>query len=563
MVEVVTSKFKARGLLTEYRGFGRVVLCCALSAGIVGARAFAQNAPTGYSLTVTVTNSVTGEPVARALVELHSFNVQNSSGEPGPGAASSLTDNNGLFRLDGLVAADWQILIRRPDFENWHADNVAMGPDAPAPDLRVALRPLTVITGRVTDSDGDPVEGVQVQALRAQEMNSAGQQELIAAVKTDDRGRYRLAGLSGGPFYVRVTNRIEPQRQAASSELHRDQAESFLPLYYPGTEDAASASAIPESPDQEFEADFVLHMQRAFTVRGTAAGYAQDRPTKIELLHGEDDVADGRASFNAATGRFEIRDVVAGAYLLRFTQALGTRRAMAEAPLEVTSADVNGLVARFMAGVDIECHIQAGSANGLVDDDAGEPLADAPPLMARIELEPEYSPAGSTRLSAVPVSDGEMRIPDVLAGKYRVIVHPFYGYAASVESGGTDLLQNPELTVLPGAAAPPIEITIAYDGGSVSGKVLAGNQPATANVMLVPKAGSAEAPEPVVATDGQFSFHQVPPGSYVAYAWTGQPGAELSGPPAFERAGIEGVPLEVERNAQENIELTVSGGQAQ
>src|SRR5690349_13288718 len=60
---------------------------------------------TKYSLSGTVVNAITGEPIRRALVQIQ-------AGQ----AHASLTDDNGHFDFHGLFGGETSVAVRKPGF---------------------------------------------------------------------------------------------------------------------------------------------------------------------------------------------------------------------------------------------------------------------------------------------------------------------------------------------------------------------------------------------------------------------------------------------------------------
>ena len=111
----------------------------------------------------TVTNALTGEPLLRAHVSLQGM---------GGGARqnlSALTDAEGKFSLS-VPAGSYAATAERVGFANT-ADRpgrmgiqvVVRGGDQKN-EVKLKLNPAGAITGRITDADGEPVEGVFVSA---------------------------------------------------------------------------------------------------------------------------------------------------------------------------------------------------------------------------------------------------------------------------------------------------------------------------------------------------------------------------------------------------------------
>jgi len=121
-------------------------------------------------------------------------------------------------------------------------------------------------------------------------------------------------------------------------------------------------------------------------------------------------------------------------------------------------------------------------------------------------------------------------IPNVRPGHYRLRVESGVGFAASVLSGGTDLLRQP-LVVGLGGADSPIEVTLRDDGAEVTGTVEDAtktdrrpdqSQDFTTqyHVYFVPVRESAgQFRQMVGGPDGSFTQEQLPPGAYRVLAF--------------------------------------------
>ena len=143
--------------------------------------------------------------------------VVNENGQPLAGAAvfvrtlnaginrSTSTDLDGNFRVNGLETGIYTVVANSPAYTSVPAD-----PDAPnyyrlGDSARVELVRGGAITGTVTNAIGEPVIAVRVRAIlvrdaKGQVARSPGFMEQ----PTDDRGIYRIYGLSAGRYRVSV-----------------------------------------------------------------------------------------------------------------------------------------------------------------------------------------------------------------------------------------------------------------------------------------------------------------------------------------------------------------------
>jgi hypothetical protein len=175
----------------------------------------------------------TGEP-------LRGVRVEGGSGQ----VADQFTDANGQFAFTGLAPGRYLLTASRSGYVGMRLGQRA--------DVRADLgRPLTladgqiltgvefalpkagVVTGRVVDDRGRPVEGAHASLLRWRW--SQGRQLLEDAVasrdQTDDRGEFRLFGVAPGSYVLA----IEAANPAAAGRIA---------LFYPGVPAAADAQLL-------------------------------------------------------------------------------------------------------------------------------------------------------------------------------------------------------------------------------------------------------------------------------------------------------------------------------
>jgi len=177
-----------------------------------------QQKPTQPSGVITgvVVDGSSGEPVADAVVFLASTAAGGGGSQP-----RQVTDEKGRFAFIHL-AGDRSYTISatgigyldggygRDAMPTDPLRPIALKPDEWVPDIRVSIWKPGAISGAVRDESGEPVVGVVVRAL--QRVRIQGRDDVVAGAltRTDDRGTYRIAGLSPGRYLVQV-----PSVQAA------------------------------------------------------------------------------------------------------------------------------------------------------------------------------------------------------------------------------------------------------------------------------------------------------------------------------------------------------------
>src|SRR5207342_2324564 len=102
---------------------------------------------------------------------------------------------------------------------------VAAGPPV---NIQVALPRGGVITGTIRDQLGDPAADVQVLIARAERLSTPGQMYIENIVSTDDRGVYRVYGLTPDDYIVAALpgrfmggEMFAPSRDEVDAKLRR------------------------------------------------------------------------------------------------------------------------------------------------------------------------------------------------------------------------------------------------------------------------------------------------------------------------------------------------------
>jgi hypothetical protein len=175
----------------------------------------------------TVTDALSGAPVAGVRVVIDWW--QQSS-------AIAFSDVAGHFQLEGLHAGEHTLMTVREGYLRAYRP-VVLTAGQHAGDVRLPLTPQAVIAGSVEDEDGFPVRYVSVVALTR---DPAGEVVASRIGSTDDLGKFRVAGLSSGSYYLHV----EPG--AAKNWDAR-----YTGSFYPAASEFQGAEAIDASAGQE------------------------------------------------------------------------------------------------------------------------------------------------------------------------------------------------------------------------------------------------------------------------------------------------------------------------
>lgn len=528
--------------------------------------AAARGADGDLSLGGVVVNSRTGEPVNRALVQIVRYQTAVSPAQDGrpraprsPLTSMTFTDASGRFRFDALAAGNCLVSVQKPQFVAEDRGQNLVELTASRDDLTLKITPLGVITGKVTDQNGEPKRGVNVVALSTQIVDGLRQTQTDRNVTTDDRGIYRMWNVSPGKYVIKAAGWSGGTfLYAGDSQPQFFADESFKPVYFGGGKSLDSAAAIRIEPGTEATADVAIQLEPAFKIRGSLANFVPRRTVKFELLSGDEDVSAGRAGVNGDTGRFEVQFVADGSYIVRATQG----QTSGELPVTVSGADVSGVTVSLAGSVEVKGRV---TVTNLPPDtpSAGRPARRPNRQFCMLSLYPGRGRAGRA-YSSRPGAGEEIAISDVMPGVYRVAAQCFGAYVQSMFSGNQDLLTNPLLTVPPEGTPPPIEVIAKLGGGAIHGTVSfsSPSKRPVVRVLLAPQFQGSTGPvltQAFAPEDGsgaaQFNAASLAPGIYAVYAFLDQADIEYRNP-QFLRSLSGGVGVQVDDGGDKEIQIT-------
>jgi len=484
--------------------------------------------PKTYKLEGTVINSVTGEPVRRALVEIT------------PSWPPVLTGADGKFVFENLPDEEWSIEVTKPGFfakgaENTNTFQVKPG-DSP---VTFQMLPEAVLTGRVEDRNGEPVERALVRVMAVNFNMGHAEHRQIGQATTDEDGNFRIANLNVRRCWVMV----QPNQVSARTSANDVQGikEGFPAIvYYPAAGDLASATPIQLLPGREAEARFLLPTEAIFQISGTVTGAPLGRYIEVSLLTPSGDNLVLPRRFNQQTGAFEIRMVPAGTYLLESNMRDPEGHFLtAEVPLTVQSnvTDVN-LVLVDAKSISVTVHSDfSGPATGPMTPSRESDMARNSRIAFR-SLDPVHQDRGTQYYTTDNVH--------LAPGKYALdkVTGEGFFYLQSARCGSTDLLREP-LVVPREGDVPPIELMLRDDGGAITGTVHGIKSPAI--VVAIPEKGSMQAPRQAFlpAAGTQFNFTNMAPGDYRLFVFNTTAQFEYTNPQVLADYSSKGVHVTV------------------
>ena len=319
-------------------------------------------APTGTArIRGRVVAADTGNPIARARVSMYASDASVDR--------AITTDADGGYEATNLPAGRYRIGVSRlgfvtlqfgqtRPFESGRQLTLADGQSLDRIDF--ALPRGGVITGRITDHNGEPLPGIQVHPLRYS-YGPSGTRQLGAAPSgartfsgfvTDDLGQFRIYGLMPGSYIVATG----PQPGMVAGPEY----EGLGPTYYPGTANAGEAQVVTVGVAQEVHAHFALVPSRLARVSGVVFD-SRGRPVasrSLNLSIQTDSVMSSRsAGTTRKDGTFDIPSIPPGDYSIDVTPysartgLVGPEEfEFASVPISVVGQDISGLTITTHAG---------------------------------------------------------------------------------------------------------------------------------------------------------------------------------------------------------------------
>ncbi len=514
-----------------------------------------------------VTAGDSGRPIRRARVTLE--------GDRGAPVALTATDDQGRFTLGGLSAGAYTLRVTRSGFlevvygQRKPGSGRAGTPIQIAEGQRIDKVTLVmprggVLSGVVTDDAGDPAMGVPVRALRSVLRDGARewQPSATATATSDDRGQFRIFGLVPGDYIVCAAPRDELVQSALQAEALRRRAdemaaasagrggqspetkamlermaavvrpepprEAYIPVCAPSATDLAGAEPVSlDAGEERAGVGLQLQLLPIARVSGTVRWSGGRLPvgntasdTSVSLTTPQ--AIPGMTWYGMhvpANGQFSIPNVPPGTYTLTARALAGQTALWASLDLTVLGQPIADLAIEMQPGMSISGRVVADGA--------------APVDITKMRLTPLIAGDFAGEIAPVVVSpdaDGRFTLEGVVPGRYRIGAYPGSPGATNLRSSvfnGQDTLDFP-IEVKGGESISGGVITLVPRMAEVRGELVhESSRPATGYTVIVfttdqgywtPLSRRIQGVRP--ATDGRFSFRNLPPGDYRLVAVT-------------------------------------------
>jgi protocatechuate 3,4-dioxygenase beta subunit len=518
-----------------------------------------------------VINALTGEPVRKA--EIHLDFANRKPGSTGPEGYGGIADASGQFRFEGVQQGEYTLRAERPGFlyssygakaPNQAGTNLILAPGQQITDLSIRLFPQAVISGRVVDDDGDPVQSM-VQIFAVTWKHGKQHLEPRGGQNTNDLGEYRLSNLNPGKYYLCAQSDFGGHPNELPAIPGKADVR-VVRTFFPDAPSIDGAAPVQVQIGQSLTGiDIRLRTTATYHVRGRIGGSLQQ--ASPQSMHVAISPANSGFTFSiggsnvAKNGTFDLGGVAPGSYVLNVYGAVGLMRTIGRTPVEVTGSDVNGVLINVIA---------SGTLRGRVDVEGGSSGGPASASGLDVYLQPVDDQMFGWGISNTK-PDGTFQFENVSPSKYdlRVVNPPDGTYLKSVRLGQQEMFGK-ELDFTQGVAGE-LQITLAYGIAEVSGTVQMPQQdassgssspkPATAaSIVLVPEelrpdGSGIEYGNTTQA--GTFTMKNVPPGRYRAYAMEAVKRDQMDNPDFLKQLESKGVEVDLKPNDKQPLQLTL------
>jgi hypothetical protein len=557
-----------------------------------GARCWAQSpSDDSGSLHGIVINSVTREPIARALVsspDNRFATLTNSEGQfefslptadPPPEGASDSGPVPG--RLRPSSNRPYSLVARKPGFL---ADPNNQGnklQNRTSKELTLALTPEALIVGTVTLSTAETPDPITLQIFRRDVQDGRAHWAQTGSAQSTSDGQFRFANLPAGTYKL-LTNELLDRDPLTSDPLAADARGplfGYPPVYYQNAPDFASAGTIPVAAGQTQTVSLSLARQPYYRVKV---------PVIMPMSEGQESgvnvsvYANGHKGPGFSLGYNNVHHAIegmlpSGTYTIE-ASTFGNNGLTGIHTIAVKGAPIDGPAIALTGHSLIPVYVKEEFTS---DDHTGaatfavngrSPATNGPRRYLNVTLESADDFGVKQNVSLrepTGPQDDALVIEGASVGSYWVRVRSSRGYAASIRSGNLDLQHRP-LIVGAGGGAAPIEITLRDDTVEISGTVEGIAQPAQgpggasaaagpsrAHVYCVPLADSSgQFAESWVHPDGTFDAQGLAPGAYRVLAFDGDPREfEYRNPEAMQPYESKGSVVRLAGGQKERVQL--------
>ncbi len=509
--------------------------------------AFAQSSqPSPKDTSASVSGRVTigGKPAAGISVVASSSTSFLDTKTVG----RTTTDEEGNYQLKGLPGGTLRImpvaksLAVAPDAKTrqlGQSVNVAEGEAITKVDFLLVRG--AVVTGRITDSDGNPIIGEGVSVVRKDAPTDPNAM-FVGGLRnrTDDRGIYRIYGLSPGTYKVSVG-----VAAGAPGMSVMGRGGQYTKTFYPGVQDETKAGILELNEGAEVSNIDITPGKVAggFAASGRVIDADTGEPVPgVYIAYSpikEGDLQMGGMNFTLnqsdPAGKFRIENIKPGRYAA-YTMGAGQQSTTYSDPasFEMAEADVTGLEIKVHRGATIH-----GSA--VIENNYDPAIAATLRSLVIFAYVAAKGVSAPSYASGKINPDGTFQLTGLAPGKAKINVQGFPAPPKGLslvrtELDGMDQTEGIDLTS--GAQVKGVRLVFVYGSGVIRGEVrLEGAtlpEGTSLRLMLRSPASDSRKFSRYVEIDSRnhFLIDSIPAGNYELYLQSST--RDQKAPPFFE-----------------------------
>jgi len=451
------------------------------------------------------------------------------------------TDASGRYRLTGLSAGQYQVVALAPAMTVAETNSqpspfgasktVVLSAGEDADDIDVKLVRGAVITGRITDADDRPVVEQQVnfQPIDASGNPMRSMNSLLSyqMSQTDDRGVYRIYGLSAGRYRISVGSN--------ENVIGAGSRKSYPVTYYGGTNDEAKA-AIVELQEGSEATNIDIRVGRAsntFIATGRVVDADNGQPLSgVRIMYGaarqnEQFYGGFIGNPTGPRGEFRLEGLGSGRYGITLASIFDENSQFYADPLffEVSDADVSNLELKASHGQTLSGIVVCEGSRAQELQRQITSLR----IIANISSNPS---GGRPNSSSSPIAaDGSFRIGGVRGGRVNLYIGAFSDAALRnttilrIERGGVDVTQGFEIQ--PGETVSDLRVVAGSGSGTIRGtvRVVGGDLPPNVRMTVSARREGGRPPygSGMVDARGRFVMSNLLAGTYEVMLMVGPP----------------------------------------
>jgi hypothetical protein len=479
---------------------------------------------------------------------------------------ATTTAADGRFELKNLPAGHYTLTVHRNGYvdarygqkkPNDSGSNLTLSPGQKLVDLVFKLGRTGVITGRVFDEEGEPMQGIRVHALREAYINGKMKLQEADERESNDLGEFRLFGLSPGRYLVTAEpetwNHVAGDREFSGANKSEGE-KAYAKIYYPGVTDSGKASVIAVKEGDEIASiDMLMRQVAVYRIRGKVVNLLSKQSGKrwfqvdvVRINQGAEWESVSSTLASNTDGFFELPDMPSGNYSIRvlWHSADGKTRVTRQ-DVSVANTDVEGVTLTVSEGVNIPGRVTWDGAprierQGLTiaaNSTENQPL---PGTVAEVDDNNQFILKG--------VSEEEFQLNAWGISKDCYIKEVRYN---------DNVLPDTTVRIAKGSVGS-LEIVLSSRGAHVQGTVLnEDNLPAVgAWAEAIPDKKTRRSSYSANTDQyGHFELRGLPPGKYKLFSWAGLEHGAWEDPVFLKEYEPKATVIEINEDVTKTVEL--------